>query len=158
MRRSPPAAVQRSGCPPLRVQRSAAFRAKMLRANLLWLRAHSALAAGSTAAHLRAAQRAALALRHLVVPGTGPISDGIRAAVAARRGDHVTARQLFSAAAQAFENSEMRVHAAAARRRLGELIGGDEGRQLVTTADAFVASLRVVRPERLIVLRAPALR
>jgi hypothetical protein len=49
----------------------------------------------------------------------------------------------------------MRLFAAAARRQLGLLLGGDEGRTLVAGADAGMAGQQVVRPERMAALLVP---
>ncbi len=43
-----------------------------------------------------------------------------------------------------FDQSEMRMYAAAARRRLGQLIGGDEGRSLIAAGDTAMASESVI--------------
>jgi hypothetical protein len=44
-----------------------------------------------------------------------------------------------------------------ARRRLGELLGGDEGAALIARADAFLVERGVVDPGRLMVAMAPGL-
>ena len=49
----------------------------------------------------------------------------------------------------------MLLYAAAARRRLGEMLGGDEGRALVETADAWMRSETIVNPERMTEVFAP---
>jgi hypothetical protein len=38
----------------------------------------------------------------------------------------------------------------AVRRRLGVLLGGDEGKRLVTEADAFLRAGGAIKPERLV--------
>ena len=48
----------------------------------------------------------------------------------------------------------MRLHAAAARRRLGGLIGGEAGRALVAEADAWMAG-QVRNPPRTTAMLAP---
>jgi hypothetical protein len=49
----------------------------------------------------------------------------------------------------------MRMHAACARRRLGQLVGGDEGNRLVEEADAWMREQKVVQPSRIAALYAP---
>jgi hypothetical protein len=49
----------------------------------------------------------------------------------------------------------MALYAAAARRRLGELVGGAAGRALVEGADAWMASQQVRNPARMTNLLAP---
>jgi hypothetical protein len=49
----------------------------------------------------------------------------------------------------------MALYAAAARRRLGELLGGAEGAALIEAADDWMAGQGVARPERLTALFVP---
>ncbi len=53
------------------------------------------------------------------------------------------------------EAADMAMHAAAARWRLGEAIGGDEGAELVAAARAWFEGEGVVRPERLVAMLTP---
>jgi hypothetical protein len=47
------------------------------------------------------------------------------------------------------------LYAAAARRRSGELAGGDEGRASVAAADAQMAAEQIRRPERITAMLLP---
>ena len=58
-------------------------------------------------------------------------------------------------AIELFDVTGMRLYAAAARRRLGELRGGEEGRELVEQADELMRSEEVVRPDRMAAMLAP---
>jgi hypothetical protein len=49
----------------------------------------------------------------------------------------------------------LRLYAAAARRRQGELLGGHKGRQLVAEANSWMAGQGVVRPERMTAMLVP---
>ncbi len=78
----------------------------------------------------------------------------IRAGVAAVRGDS-RAVDLLAEAAACFEAVDMRLCAAAARRRRGELSGGDEGSSLIADADAWMAGQGIRNPARMTDLYAP---
>jgi hypothetical protein len=85
-----------------------------------------------------------------------PFAALIRAGVAnmRRRGEMLTVSLLRDAIA-GFEELEMALYAAAARRRLGEVVGGDEGRSLVQSADAWMKSESVGDPARMTAVLAP---
>jgi hypothetical protein len=51
--------------------------------------------------------------------------------------------------------SHMALHAAAARARLGQLIGGDEGAETIASAHQWMRARGVGKPERIIDLIAP---
>jgi len=78
-----------------------------------------------------------------------PLAESIRAGLCAVRGDLDASRALYESAVRNFEKAEMSLHAAAARRRLGEATGGDAGRELIMAADAWMVGQGVKRPERL---------
>jgi hypothetical protein len=61
----------------------------------------------------------------------------------------------LGSAAAALDAAEMKLFAAAARRRQGELLSGDQGRALVTQADAFMAGQRIQDPPRMAQLFVP---
>ena len=84
-----------------------------------------------------------------------PFAPLIRAAIAVRRGDTAAAVTLLRGAAVAFEAADMRLYGAATRRRIGELVGGEEGSRLVADADEFMTGQRIVRPERIVAVLAP---
>jgi hypothetical protein len=49
----------------------------------------------------------------------------------------------------------MRLHAACARRRLGQLLGGESGARLVDEADAWMREQKVVQPSKIAAVYAP---
>src|SRR6185369_12817722 len=64
----------------------------------------------------------------------------ISAAVAHARGRTDDAAALLGQAIERLESTGMDLHAAVARRRLGELTGGDEGKRLCARADAWMTA------------------
>jgi hypothetical protein len=79
----------------------------------------------------------------------------IRAAVAWQRRDTASAFQLLGQAIQQFETVEMKAHAAATRRRLGQLVGGDRGRELIEAADTWMIGQGIRNPVRMTRVYAP---
>jgi len=122
------------------------------------LRARGALAmaaAGGDVALLGEAERAVRALEKQGAPWGNALAGLIRAGVAATRGDRETAAALAARAEKGFEDTLMAGYAAAARRRRGELIGGEEGTALIASADAWMSSQRVKNPARMAAMLAP---
>jgi serine/threonine protein kinase len=78
----------------------------------------------------------------------------VRAGIAAARGKAVQAMTQLARAAAGFDAVEMRLYAAA-RRRLGELRGGDEGRALVAQADSSMTAQNIRNPVRFTAMLAP---
>jgi hypothetical protein len=89
-------------------------------------------------AHLRAAVFNAGRLEREKTPASAAIARQVLAEVAQVRGDTPRAVEQFKGAVTAFEAADMRLLAAVARRRLGELIGGDEGTALVAEANTWM--------------------
>jgi eukaryotic-like serine/threonine-protein kinase len=78
-----------------------------------------------------------------------PIADMTSGALAwLRRRDGEAVSRLTSAVA-GFESYGMELFAAAARWRLGEILGGDEGRALIARSEAAMREQAIVRPEAL---------
>ncbi len=76
----------------------------------------------------------------------------IRATVAASRGDRARAEDLYARAVTGFDATGLALHAAAARRRLGELRGDAS---LTATADAWMATQKIQSPQRMTAMLAP---
>jgi hypothetical protein len=72
----------------------------------------------------------------------------LRAGLAARGQGGAAAREAFGLAERTFDALNMPLHTAAARRRQGELLGGDGGTKLIDESDAKLAELGVRAPER----------
>jgi hypothetical protein len=79
----------------------------------------------------------------------------LRAAVRLGRGEQAAAQQLLREAVEHFERCHMGLFAVAARRRLGQLLGGNEGRSLVIGADTWLAAQGIKNPDRITAMMAP---
>jgi hypothetical protein len=112
-------------------------------------------AAGGGEQLLRQATRGAARLEHIGVAAAHAFGLLIRAGVCSVRGDQPGALERLNAAEEAFRAADMGLHAAIARRRRGELQGGDEGRTLVAEADAWMALEGVKNPTRMCAALAP---
>ena len=62
---------------------------------------------------------------------------------------------LLPEAISGFDAADMALYAAASRRCLGTLLGGDEGRALVQTSDAWMTSESIKNPARMTAMLAP---
>ena len=104
---------------------------------------------------LRQADRGAARLERLGVAAASAFGLLIRAGVSAVHGDQPGALRQLNAAEEASRAADMGLHAAVARRRRGELLGGDEGRTLVAEAEAWMALEGVKNPARMCAALAP---
>jgi ATP/maltotriose-dependent transcriptional regulator MalT len=97
-------------------------------------------------------------LRRLGAPWIDSQAQLILAGVAATRGDDEQAVRLLQEASAGFDSADMALYAAAARNRLGTLLGGDEGRALRKAADGWMASEKIRAPARFTAIFAPGFR
>jgi len=79
----------------------------------------------------------------------------VQAGAAATRGETEAALRFLASAEAGFTATSMALHAAAARRRRGELMGGDAGRELTAGADAWMIGQSVKAPQRMAAVLAP---
>jgi len=118
------------------------------------LRARAALARAAAAPDecprlLRLALKAARRIEHKSTTWGEPLAGLIRATVANLSGDPERAVQLLETAIAGFQVADMALYAAVARRRLGQLLGGDEGRELTSEGDGFMQAQAIAAPEAL---------
>src|SRR5262249_46837205 len=107
---------------------------------------------------LRAAEADARRLEGTKSEFAAALAQLIRAGVASSRGDEATARQRLTRAVESLDAVAMPSYAAAARWRLGGLLGGEEGRALLDQASSWMASQGIRNPARMVALHAPGFR
>jgi eukaryotic-like serine/threonine-protein kinase len=107
------------------------------------------------AAALRVAARCVKRIARERSPWGDAVATLIQAGVAHVRGERAAAIAHLGLAAARLDAFDMPLYAAVARRRLGQLVGGDDGRAAVARADAFMKAKGVVDPERLARMYAP---
>jgi serine/threonine protein kinase len=132
---------------------------QQLRIGMFQIRGWAALAASASSDDLRpllrVARRAAGRLERERIPYAAAFARLIRAGVGAVAGETENAVGLLREAVEQFEAADMHLVAAAARRRLGEALGGDEGRELVQQADAWMRSQTIQNPSRMAAMYTP---
>jgi hypothetical protein len=141
------------------LERSMIFWVQQVRIFQRHVRARAALSAAAQAGDreplLRAAARDAEALGREPVAWAQALAQLVRAGVAASRGDGAGAAGWLRDAAARCHEAGLGLYEAAARRRLGQLLDGEEARRLVAQADAWMAGQKVVCPERMTALLVP---
>lgn len=118
----------------------------------LYSRGRSALAAGIAQAApdlLRAAEQNAFRLERQKMPWSCALASLLRAGLSMVGGKPGLARDRLAAALESLDRLETRLHAAATRRCLGHLLGGDQGRQLIQQADTWMAAQAIRAPARM---------
>ena len=145
------------------VKRAMLLRIQYILIESLCHRASSALAAAADSrsnaarrkALLHAADRDAASMDGEKVPWARALAGLIRAGSAATLGNHEAAANLCQSAEAALESTDMRLYAAVARRRRGQLIRGDEGDALMRSADLWMTGQGIRNPERMTRMLAP---
>ncbi len=141
------------------LSRSLLLRVQFIKVAMWQLRARCALAAAEGSIEpeplLHTAAADARRLESEATPWSLASARLVRAALAWNRGDDVAAADLLTDAAGRFDAIPMALCAAAARRRLGVLVGGDRGAALVTAADTWMRGQEVRDPVRMTEVYAP---
>ncbi len=142
---------------PLR--RSLLLHVQILRVEAHYLFARCALAAAAAGVDrnrlLRVAEQHAAPMVQEHMAWIDPFAPLLRAGIRTVRGDRDHAIRLLAAAVEGFTVADMSLYAAAARRGLGLLLGGDEGRSHIERADAVMREQGIPRPERVAAVLAP---
>jgi hypothetical protein len=88
-------------------------------------------------------------------PSAIPMGALVQSRLALLDGNDEAARRLAARAADGFALADMPLYRAVAQRRLGEIVGGDEGMRLRAEADAEMVRRGVRWPERVTTFLAP---
>jgi hypothetical protein len=134
--------------------RALLFRVVSIRILARYLRARLALADGS-APMLARAEEDARAIARERMEWSRPIVDLLQAAVDHARGATAKSVKGLRAALAGFEKSEMALHAACAKARLGEVLGDAEGGALREASAAWMRQEGVVAPDKIVAMVAP---
>jgi hypothetical protein len=140
------------------LEKSMLLRIQGLRIEAMYLRARLALAsaAGVKREHrLQIAEHLAKRITREQMAWSNPLALLIQAGLAHRRGDDSRAVALVSQAIEGFTAADMALYAATARRRLGEIMGGDGGADLVRQADEWMDRQEIRNPAAVANLMAP---
>lgn len=137
-----------------RMKSSHILRVQLLRQTMLGLRAKTAIAAAKSPADLDAAESDALKLAREGLASSSGLATLLVAGVRALH-DPPKAVELYRAAIVELERAGMALYVAAARARLGELLGGDEGMTLRSRADRYMLGQRIAEPDRFVAMLAP---
>jgi eukaryotic-like serine/threonine-protein kinase len=134
------------------------LRIPAVRVEAMQLRARAAVASNAGAhdeRKLRLAEKLARKIEKVEMSWSKPFATLIRAAVAHQRAEPEQAASLLSQGVVGFERADMRLYAAAARRRMGERLGDERGHDLMAEADAWMAEQRIKNPEAMTRMLAP---
>jgi len=123
------------------------LRFQVLRIEAMHLQARAALASASSSnerdSRHKVAARMAQRIVNEKVEWATPFVSLVRAALAHQQGDTSLVAGLLSEAVDGFDRADTDLYAAATRRRLGEALGGDRGRQLIAEADAWMRNQKI---------------
>jgi len=141
------------------MKRAFLLRIEALTIEALHLRArvalrHAALGEGGASA-LRSATEDAKRMERYSTPWGDALATLVRAALAERRDDPERAVELLRDGATRLDAADMRGYAAAARYRLGALLGGDEGTEATAAARRYFEQETVVNHGAMVELLAP---
>src|SRR5207247_10097432 len=104
---------------------------------------------------LRGAEAHARAILREKTHWGDPLAHLVRAGAATIRGETERTLGLLGSAEAGFAAADMALHLAVTRRRRGELVGGDAGRDLVAAADAWMSGQAIKNPARMAAMLAP---
>jgi hypothetical protein len=129
----------------VQIERAFLTKLQIIRVVIHYLRGRCAVGAGLRAVAMRDADR-------LEDEGLGAWGNGLALLI---RAGLENSPELYDEAARRCAEASMMLHAAAARWRQGELLGGQQGEALITAARTTMREQEVLRPERMVSVFAP---
>jgi len=105
---------------------------------------------GEPAPLLKQAERAARELDRQGLRWSRAFSSLVRGGIASIRGDESTSVARLGEAIDGFDEVGLHLYAAAARRQLGQLLGGEQGQTLIQRADVWMAEQAIRVPEKMV--------
>jgi eukaryotic-like serine/threonine-protein kinase len=138
------------------------LRVQIIRIEALHLKARCALAAAASGGVeaqqlIEVAERLARQISKEDMKWADPLAALLKAGVASLRKDNQLAISLLSTASAGFDDAHMKLYAAVARRRLGEITGGAEGQLLMDEADAWMREQKIKVPAKITRMLAPGI-
>ncbi len=141
------------------LRRSLLLTVQSVRIHSLYLRARSAIAAAGAEEGLSGlldlALKDARRIERENMAWGNALARLVRAGIASVAGDRQTALARLGEAENELARADMALHAVVARRRQGELLGGDAGQFLVAAADDWMATQDIQNPARMGGMLAP---
>jgi hypothetical protein len=143
------------------LQGSLLLRLQILRVEAAHLLARTALASAvyrtgrKREQQLRLAGKLARRIRREQLSWADPFAALVSAAVASANRDSSGAVALLKEATEGFERGGMGLYAAASRRRLGQMLGDEQGRDLINSADEWMTQQKVRKPALMTRMLAP---
>ncbi len=145
-----------------RLERSYLLRVQSVLINSLYFRARAvialAAAGGADPDALDRAEKDARRIERQRAPWGGSLARLLRAGLASVRGRTEEAIGHLVHGEAELRQLDMALHAEVARRRRGELTGGEAGRDLIAAADRWMSNQGVCNPERMTAMLAPGIR
>jgi hypothetical protein len=144
------------------LRNSMLLRIQVLRIEAMHLKARAALAPATSdkrvlGQRIQVAETMARRIYQEEMRWADPLVSLIKAGVANLRNEQGAARSYLSDAVDGFDLANMHLYAAAARRRLGQLIEGKKGEDLKVEAESWMQKQGVHDPERMTRMLAPGL-
>jgi serine/threonine protein kinase len=137
------------------------LRVQIIRIEALHLKARCALAAAALKRSdhrlIDVAENQARQISKEGMKWADPLAALARAGVASLRNEKQTTISLLSNACAGFEEAHMKLYAAVAKRRLGEITGGVKGQLLIDEADLWMREQKIKAPTRIAQMLAPGI-